>query len=130
MRTIKSMNQSLVLNLKKPEQQMVPLNLFRLRVAQLVANYCAELGVQCKQVRLKSLRSRWGSCTRLGVITINLKLKELPPEFLEYVVYHECLHLIHKNHGAGFQTQLRAKFPHLRTLNKHLKILGTKLLRN
>ena len=129
MKIIKNMNLSLVLDSKKPKLQVLPLNLFRLRVAQLVASYCTELGVQCKQIRLKSLRSRWGSCTRLGVITINLKLKEIPPEFLEYVVYHECLHLIHKNHGAGFQTQLRAKFPHLRTLNKQLKVLGTQLLR-
>lgn len=129
MKTIKNMNLSLLLDLRKPKTQVLPLNLFRLRVVQLVASYCAELGVQCKQIRLKALRSRWGSCTRLGVITINLKLKELPPEFLEYVVYHECLHLIHKNHGIEFQKQLREKFPHMRLFNKQLKILGTKLLR-
>lgn len=123
------MNLSSVLNLKKPELQVLPLNLFRLQVAGLVMSYSAELGVQCKQIRLKSLRSRWGSCTRLGVITINLKLKELPSEFLEYVVYHECLHLIHKNHGAGFQKQLREKFPHVRQLNQQLKVLGTALLK-
>lgn len=126
---IKNMNLYLALDSKKLERTSLPLNLFRLRVGELIRQYCAELSTNCKQIKLKSLRSRWGSCTKLGVITINLKLKELPPEFLEYVVYHECLHLIHKNHGAEFQKQLREKFPHMRSLNKQLKILGTALLK-
>ena len=129
MRMIKNMNPSLVLDLKKPEVVNVPLNLFRLQVARLVSEYSAELGAECKQIRLKSLRSRWGSCTRAGVITINLKLKFLPPEFLEYVVFHECLHLRYKNHGPEFRASLQLKFPHWRLLNKQLKVFGSSLLR-
>ncbi|HMR55359.1 MAG TPA: M48 family metallopeptidase [Candidatus Doudnabacteria bacterium] len=123
------MNQSLALNLKKFNLTNKPLNLFRLEVLRLITDYTNELDVSCKQIKLKSLRSRWGSCTRAGVITINLKLKELPSELLDYVVYHECLHLIYHNHGVGFQARLRAKFPHARELNKDLKIFGTKLLK-
>jgi predicted metal-dependent hydrolase len=125
------MNQSLVSDLKRLEvaEVSVPLNLFRLRVVRLEGEYSEELGVACKQIRLKSLRSRWGSCTRLGVITINLRLKSLPPEFLEYVVFHECLHLRYKNHGREFRASLQNKFPHWRLLNKQLKVFGSTFLR-
>lgn len=126
---IKSMNQSLALNLKKFNTTKKPLNLFRLEVLRLITEYTSELNVQCKQIKLKSLRSRWGSCTRAGVITINLKLNELPSELLSYVVYHECLHLIYHNHGAEFRSKLSSRFPQKRELHKALKVFGTQLLR-
>ncbi|HMQ01662.1 MAG TPA: M48 family metallopeptidase [Candidatus Doudnabacteria bacterium] len=119
------MNQSLLLDLKKPSAPA--LNLFRLQIARLVAEYCRELGVECKQIKLRPLRSRWGSCTAAGVITINLKLRDAPGALLEYVVYHECLHLVYKNHGSEFQARLRSKFPNYRHFNRLLKTYGTKL---
>lgn len=128
MRTIKSMNQSLASDSKKLNIPALPLNVFRLQAVRLVQNYCQQLGVSYRQIKLRSLRSRWGSCTRVGVITLNLKLKDLPPEFLEYVAYHECLHLIHKNHGPEFQAALRTKFPQARQLNKALQIYGSHIL--
>ena len=124
MRTIKNMNLSSLLNLKKPEVASVPLNIFRLNVYQLIAKYSAELGVAPTQLKLKSLRSRWGSCTRKGVITINTKLKNLPVEMLELVVFHECLHLVHMNHGKGFKLAMMKKFPNKKELEHKLKLFG------
>jgi predicted metal-dependent hydrolase len=123
------MNPFLASDLKKFKLTKKPLNLFRLEVLRLITDYTEQLHVQCKRIKLRSLRSRWGSCTHAGVITINVKLNGLPFELLSYVVYHECLHLIYHNHGAEFQTQLIGKFPEMRALNQALKILGTQLLR-
>lgn len=118
------MNLSLLLNSKKPEPVSVPLNIFRLKVYQLIAKYSAELGVAPTQLKLKSLRTRWGSCTRKGVITVNTKLKNLPVELLELVVFHECLHLLHMNHGHGFKQALIKKFPNKKELEHQLKLFG------
>lgn len=119
------MNPSLALDSKKLK---LPLNLFRLNVHRLIHGYCFELGVECSQIKIKSMKSRWGSCSSRGIIAINQKLKELPEIYLAYVAYHECLHLIYKNHGREFNARLREKFPQVRTLNRNLKILGTHLL--
>lgn len=123
------MSQSLVLDSKKLEviTPKLPINLFRLQVVRLVSEYCKELKVKHRQIRIKPLCSRWGSCTRSGVITINLKLKDLPNELLAYVVYHECLHLFFHNHGPEFKFKLQAKFPNHKELNKQLKLFGTLL---
>ncbi len=126
MKTIKSMNPSSLLDSKKLK---LPLNLFRLNVNRLIQSYSFELGVQCSQIKIKPMKSRWGSCNSRGVIAINQKLKELPEVYLAYVAFHECLHLIHKNHGKEFNFLLRQKFPEVRTLNRNLKILGTELLK-
>ena len=118
---IKSMSQFLQLNLKKHN---LPLNLFRLRVYKLIGEYSFQLGVAPSQLKLKSLRSRWGSCTKVGVITINTRLKNLPSELLELVVFHECLHLLFMNHGKEFKTVINQKFPNKKELEHKLKLFG------
>ncbi len=127
------MNQSLQLNLKKPSliagdktdsKIYVPLNIFRLQVLQLVQNYCFEIGVNYKQLKFRSMTSRWGTCSTKGVITINTKLKNLPIEITQFVVYHECLHLIHMNHGVNFQKRILKKFPNKKELENQLKLFG------
>lgn len=118
------MSQSLQSNLKRPELENLPMNLFRLKVFKLLGEYSTELGVAPSQLKLKSLRSRWGSCTQRGVITINTKLKKLPTQLLELVVFHECLHLLYMNHGQGFKKTLLRKFPNKKELEHQLKLFG------
>ncbi len=116
------MNQSLQSDSKKFN---LPLNLFRLQVYKLIGRYSDELGVAPSQLKLKSMKSRWGSCTQSGVICINTKLKSLPLELTDFVVYHECLHLIHKNHGQNFKMAMLKKFPNKKELEHQLKLFGT-----
>lgn len=128
MKMIKSMNLFLQLDSKKPESVSLPLNLFRLRVNQLVQQFTVELGVSHVQVKLKSMRSRWGSCSRRGVITINTRLKNLPEIFLAFVVFHECLHLVHMNHGRDFKSLMLKKFPNKKELEQQLRLFGLREL--
>lgn len=116
------MNQFLQLDSKKFN---LPLNLFRLHVHKLIGKYSEELGVAPSQLKLKSMKSRWGSCTGAGVICINTKLKTLPILFTDFVVYHECLHLIHRNHGQNFKLAMMKKFPNKKELEHQLKLFGT-----
>lgn len=135
------MNQSLLFDSKKLNSEninpapiakagFIPLNIFRLLVSQMVVSFCEEISatatspVVCKQLKFRSMTSRWGTCSSKGVITINTKLKNLPKEVIEFVVFHECLHLMHMNHGVNFRKRLQKKFPDKKELGHQLKLFG------
>jgi len=59
-------------------------------------------GFQFKNVRIKKLRSKWGSCSREGNINLNLYLMALPDHLIDYILLHELAHTAEPNHGAGF----------------------------
>ena len=53
-------------------------------------------------VQVKDTRSRWGSCTEDGRISYSWRLVFAPPKALDYVVAHECSHLVHMDHSENF----------------------------
>jgi predicted metal-dependent hydrolase len=55
-----------------------------------------------KQIRIKSLKSRWGSCSSSQNISLNLDLIQYPIECIDYVIFHELCHLRELNHGPRF----------------------------
>jgi predicted metal-dependent hydrolase len=54
------------------------------------------------QVRIRNQKSRWGSCSVENNINLNMHLMRLPEELSDYVILHELVHTIHKNHGKHF----------------------------
>ncbi|MEY1660639.1 M48 family metallopeptidase [Isoalcanivorax beigongshangi] len=71
----------------------------------------AERGHARPVLRVKQMRSRWGSLSARGYINLSLTLIQLPAECLEYVVVHELCHLEHMNHGPGFYRLMTARLP-------------------
>lgn len=80
-----------------------------------------ELGFGVTKLNIRSMKSRWGSCSNRGVISLNTELIKLPEIFLEYVIIHELCHLKHHNHGEGFYRLLSDLFPEWRKVRKELK---------
>jgi hypothetical protein len=61
--------------------------------------------------RLSNARSEWGSCTHDGIVRLNWRLVQLPPELAAYVVAHEVAHLIEMNHSPRFWALVEALYP-------------------
>lgn len=70
-------------------------------------------------VRLQ--KSRWGSCTSKGTISLNSKLLFLPRTLAESVMLHELCHTVHMNHSATFKELLTASDPFWREHDRQLK---------
>lgn len=77
-----------------------------------------------RMIRIKRMRSRWGSCGPRGDINLNWILAFMPPEILEYVVFHELCHLRHRNHSEAFWSLVATRIPDWRRRRDWLKREG------
>ncbi|MFZ5940471.1 MAG: M48 family metallopeptidase [Bacteroidota bacterium] len=59
-------------------------------------------GLAYTQVRVRKMKSRWGSCSAANVINLSSTLMLLPAHLCDYVILHELAHTIHRNHGEKF----------------------------
>jgi predicted metal-dependent hydrolase len=78
------------------------------------------------KIVVKSLKSRWGSCSSGGKITLSSELIKLDEIFIEYVIIHELCHLKYHNHGKEFYRLLEELFPEYKTVRKDLRQFVTK----
>jgi predicted metal-dependent hydrolase len=72
-------------------------------------------------LKIRKMRSRWGSISSSGIMTLNLSLISAPMDCINYVIMHELCHLKHQNHGRSFH-KLEASFiPNSKELDEKLK---------
>lgn len=79
------------------------------------------LRVPVRAVRLRFMRSRWGSCSHRGIITLSTPLLFTSPAILRYVIIHELAHMIHPDHSVRFWRTVEAHEPDYRELVAELK---------
>ncbi len=78
---------------------MIAANAFK----QEVSNWAQQVGVPIKEIHLRQMRRKWGSCSSKGRLTFNSEILNLAyNERLEKVL-HELLHVKYPNHGAMFR---------------------------
>lgn len=63
------------------------------------------------KVRIRRLRSRWGSLSSNGTLALNVDLVRAPRECIDYVICHELCHLEHEHHGPEFRALLEQMLP-------------------
>ena len=74
-----------------------------------------------KSVSVKNMRTRWGSCSSLKVINLNIWLIQLSNDLIEYVCCHELAHLRHLHHKTAFWAELGRMVPDYKLRRKLLK---------
>jgi len=91
------------------------------RIPPLIEHWEKVLDVKVKDFGVKNMKTRWGTCnSKAARIWINLQLAKKPIKCLEYIVLHEMLHLIEKNHGKNFVTLMDMHMPDWRTTKEML----------
>jgi len=91
--------------LKKNKAAMGGEEASRELVARLVT-LAGTYGFSVGRVRVRSQKTRWGSCSAKNTITLNVKLMRLPRELIDYVLCHELVHTRIKSHGKNFWKEL------------------------
>ena len=80
----------------------------------------AQMAVVPARVQVRCQRSRWGSCSRRGTVSLNVCLLFQRPEVLHYLMIHELAHLRHMNHSARFWAEVARYQPDWKTLDREL----------
>lgn len=80
-------------------------------------------GLSYKNITIKPLKSRWGSCSNNQELTFNCYLMMLPDECIDYVIVHELAHTRHMNHGKAFWAEVERIAPTYQTTRRKLKQL-------
>ena len=108
----------------------VELALRRIASRELVPRLQAlasEHSLTVDRVTIRNQRSRWGSCSRRGVIALNFRLVQMPPAVCDYVLLHELMHLRQQNHSRRYWRLVAAVCPDYREAERWLRVEGRAL---
>lgn len=61
-----------------------------------------EIGIPFTKTAIRKQKSRWGSCSRIGTISLNSKLLFIDPDLVRYILIHELCHIREMNHSPRF----------------------------
>jgi predicted metal-dependent hydrolase len=82
----------------------------------------AELhGISVERVTVRNQRTRWGSCSRRGTISLNWRLIQTPENVRDYIILHELAHRRQMNHSQKFWEEVARLFPGYREAENWLK---------
>lgn len=105
-------------NVEKREAVLLDWHRTSLRsvIADLLAQWQPKLGVQTAHWGIKKMKTKWGSCNvSARRIWLNLELAKKPVQCLEYIVVHELVHLLERNHTERFTALMDRHLPDWRT---------------
>ena len=93
----------------------------RTELPALVAKWQPRVGVIVNDVRIKKMKTRWGSCNAgAGRIWLNLELVKKPPSCLAYILVHEMVHFLERHHNERFRALMDALMPQWRLYKDEL----------
>ncbi len=127
--SIKILDDNIVLVSYPPDEMQFAINLLKKLVKRLAQVHLTELVAKLSEkhqlhperVIIRTQKSKWGSYSTTGTLSLNSKLMFLPAEFVELIVLHELAHIKHLNHSPQFWEFLTYLLPNARSLNRNLK---------
>ena len=87
----------------------------------------AVTGVGVTNVTVRNQRSRWGSCSANGTISLNWRLVQTPDLVRDYIIFHELMHLREMNHSERFWARVEEVCPGWRDAERWIKRNGSLL---
>ncbi len=87
----------------------------------------AQHGLNPGGLSFRNQKTRWGSCSSRGNISLNARLLLCSPEACRYVLIHELVHLEHPNHSPAFWRRVGELCPDYRQHMRELKIVSNRL---
>lgn len=76
----------------------------RIQLLPLVAKWEPRVGVAVEELRIRKMKTRWGSANAPARrIWLNLELVKKPASCLEYVLVHEMVHFLERHHNERFR---------------------------
>ena len=85
------------------------------------------LSVQPSSISIRAQKTRWGSCSSRGVISLNWRLMLVPGHLADYVLVHELCHLRHLDHSPAFWSLVASVLPEHRRLRAELRDIQGRL---
>ncbi len=85
-----------------------------------LARVARELDIVPRRVQVRTQKTRWGSCSSTGTVSINACLLFLEPALVRYLMVHELCHLRHLNHSQRYWRLVERFEPDYRLLDKRL----------
>lgn len=89
--------------------------------------YRKRLEVEPQRILIKSLSSRWGSCTAARNISFNWRIILAPISIIDYVIVHELCHLTHHDHSSRFWKMVGRILPDYEQKKEWLRVHGAQL---
>jgi predicted metal-dependent hydrolase len=117
----------------------------REKAAEAIENWCREelrliagemiskeeplMGVKVKKLRIADQKTRWGSASSNGTISLNWRLILAPRDVIDYLVIHELAHLLEMNHSKRFWAHVERRRPDWKLQKQWLQEHGEELHR-
>ncbi len=98
------------------------------KLPQLVSRYAKSMDIEYEKVFVKCQKTRWGSCSDRGNISLNCLLIRVPSYVRKYVIVHELAHRMIMSHSMEFWNIVVKEMPDYKKSIKWLKNKGNKLM--
>lgn len=101
---------------------------YRTELKQMVPEYIEKwesiMGVTVEDWGIKLMRTKWGTCNESARrIWLNLELAKKNPRCLEYIIVHEMVHFLERNHNDRFKAYMDQYLPNWRGIRAELNEL-------
>jgi predicted metal-dependent hydrolase len=98
------------------------------RLTDRVGRWAPEVGCEPREVLIRNQRQRWGSCSPDGTLRFNWRVIQVEPCLIDYVVVHELVHCLVRNHSASFWDEVSRVLPDYRVRRQRLKEAGMQVV--
>lgn len=95
---------------------------FKMRVEA----WASKLDVNVQSVTVRSMKTKWASCSTSGRLNFDQELLDLPFDLQDYVVVHELLHFHVPNHGRLWKSLMGMHINRYQDKDKELQVIARK----